>query len=376
MELTIEEMSGTSGPGGEDRFRRAHRSLLGPAWRYQLATDRPAGTSRLADAGEDPGVIELRHFFARTLRDGLQEASVAYPLLAQAAEVEQDPAKRDDAMLMVAGGLTLEEMSERLKLPSEVIQTWEANYFDLRDVRECLLFMHTAVICPLRGAGRMRFAAEIRLGVLAGPAGVRAVWDCDKPPVDEAERIFQRSIKMHLKMDAAAAMPISTEREALAYLKLGTRLVIEDNRIKLATSQLIEKCEQRRERIVRRELRAAAAAKREREWEERRRGEPRRCSPRELKAGLRDHQEVQARRAREERAAESPLARLRWTTSARPAPTPTVMKAVVRRQKQRPPRPKERSLGQKIPANSGRDHRPSVKRPAGRCHGAEAALVT
>ncbi len=49
-------------------------------------------------------------------------ARATFPLVAQAEDLEQDPARREAAMIMVVADMAAEEMGDRLKVPKAAIE--------------------------------------------------------------------------------------------------------------------------------------------------------------------------------------------------------------------------------------------------------------
>ena len=101
------------------------------------------------------------------------------------------------------------------------------------------------VIRPEQKAGRTQLAARLKLALMAGPEAARALASCGVSGlVDEAERLFERNLKLAAKLEEAGDLPFHSERERLAVL----RLPIEIMRLNLAKAKLVEKCTKVRER--------------------------------------------------------------------------------------------------------------------------------
>ena len=229
----------------QSRIWRGHRATEGPNWRYKLARARPHIRRGWRRSETILACASCVPILCAALRDGPQEAAAAFPIIAGAADLEQDPARRQTLKLMVVGGLPVEEMQERLKIPVAVIRVWEANYFDVRDGRDQVLWLESHVIRKEREAGNTEFAARLHLAAMAGPEGVRALLDCENAPVDEAERLFQRQLKLNLKYDVATNMPLGSESENFRFLQFSARLMIARQRLDLARAKLTEKCTRR-----------------------------------------------------------------------------------------------------------------------------------
>jgi hypothetical protein len=307
------------------------RTLRGPSWRRQLAasmcmkstrsTQRsgPTGSPRRPD---DPALRACCDYLGEAARRGVAAAGAKFPLVAQAEELEQDPARREAAMIMVMAGIAAEEMGDRLAIPRPAIERWEALHFDVRELRHAVAWISASVIRPEQKAGRTQLAARLKLALMAGPEAGRALVSCDlSGPVDEAERLFQRDLKLAAKFEEAADLPLHSERETVAVLNLK----IEQMRLGLAKAELAEKCAKVRERhelkvlrFKRQEARSAA-----------RRG----AAAVEARQAQRELARERARAdqvARAARAARSPLAQLQWL-SAPEGKTASFQQAAVQR---------------------------------------------
>ncbi len=116
--------------------RGCQRTLHGPSWRKQLglslcrkstrSTHRsgPTGSPRRP---EDAALRHLCDYLMLAARQGMAAARAKFPLVAQAEELEQDPARREAAMIMVMGDIAAEEMGNRLAIPRPTIELWEAS---------------------------------------------------------------------------------------------------------------------------------------------------------------------------------------------------------------------------------------------------------
>ena len=170
---------------------------------------------------------------------GVAAARTKFPLVAQAEELEHDPARRATAMIMAMAGIAADEMGDRLAIPGAAIELWEALNFDVRDLRCASAWIGAEVIRPEQQAGRTELAARLKLALMAGPEAARALVSCGVSGlVDEAERLFQRDLKLAAKLEEAGDLPLRSERETLAVL----RLPIEIKRLDLAKAKLAEQC--------------------------------------------------------------------------------------------------------------------------------------
>ena len=146
--------------------------------------------------------------------------------------------------------------------------------------------------------------------------------------VDEADRLFQRDLKLAAKFEEAADLPLRSERETVAVLNLKT----EQMRLGLAKAELAEKCAKVRERhelkVLRVKLQAKLAADRQAAGG-RRRGAAA-AAARQAERELARERTRADQVARAARAAQSPLAQLQWM-SATEGKTASSQQATVQR---------------------------------------------
>jgi hypothetical protein len=355
--------------------------MRGPGWRRQLAASRPASQSRptnpsrstsSAPRPDDPALREYGVYVEHAARDGVAAARAKFPRVAQAEDLEHDPARREAAMILVMAGIAAAEMSDRLAIPRAAIELWEALDFDVRDLRHALAWIWTEVIRPEQKAGRTQLAARLKLALMAGPEAARALLSCElSGPVDEAERLFQRNLKFQAKLDEAADLPLRSERETLAVL----RLPVEIKRLDLAKAKLAEKCRNARERqelkVLRVKLQAERAAARLAAGG-RRREAARQATHERARERARADQA-----ARAVRAAQSPLAQLQWMSTTEGTTASSKQRAVQqsaadRRSSAKPRQPAVQRIARPRPKTG----RPGLAGPLGndRCHAVQEYL--
>ena len=261
-------------------------------------------------------------------RQGMAAARAKFPLVAQAEELEQDPARREAAMIMVMGDIAAEEMSDRLAIPRPTIELWEALNFDVRDLRRAVAWIAVEVIRPEQKAGRTQLAARLKLALMAGPEAARAlVSSGESGLVEEADRLFQRDLKLAAKFEEAADLPLHSGPETVAVLNLK----VEQMRLGLAKAELAEKCAKVRERH---ELKVLRFKRQERDPPLAKRSAARRGAAavegREAERELARERARADQLARAARAAQSPLAQLQWM-SATEGKTASSQQATVQR---------------------------------------------
>lgn len=287
-----------------------HRSGLGPAWRLELATSWPRDVDRL-----DPLIGQLRQYLAA--KADPHAARVAYPLVAGAADLQADTCLASNLMLMVLANLPLAEMAERTGQTPAQLELWEQIYFDCRDLREATCWLAAHVIEPAARNGDHKLASKQKLAIVAGPQAIRSLLDTEGGvPLDEAERLFARHVKLHVKIDVATNMVTSTPQDSVRFLKLYAANDLQMRRLKLAGEKLAQQCVARREKHERAKLQLELAHKREEQKAILRQNRATERQQRQATAAAAQiaaqRQAAKAKRAEEVRVANSPLKALRW----------------------------------------------------------------
>jgi hypothetical protein len=307
-----------------------------------LVNDLRRRPSRGLLAAADAWVRHARDYLSVCGQDrsGPEEAAKHHPAIAAAAKLmaEESPSGREvveGLQILVLGDCPRSEIAERLELSVEAVEAWEALYFDVREARQAVDWVHRHVILPAEQDGNTGLAARLRLAS-NGPAAACSIFDAGtNAPFREGQRLFDRKVRLALKFEEAAQLSLDSEARKLTYMKLHAQLQGREQHL----AYLERKLEQRsrdatfRWRQAEARLRAAERrAERERERAEERRleREARERKAREQRIRvLRHEQEVsrrktlrdeQIRRAKAQ-AATSALARLTWATSEGPVVT-------------------------------------------------------
>lgn len=318
------QASDSSGTGG------AYRGSEGPAWRWKLALAAPSRSYLRTREHVDPLTRAAHAYVLLRRRDtaAAEEARRQYPEIAAAERLVEDPAQSDVLKLLTLAGCERTEIAARTALEARVVETWEQLFFDVRPMREAVGWIQTHVIRPEQDAGREAQAARLKLAWSLGPAGAQAVLDADtRFPVTAAQQHFDRSLKLHLKFQEAIALPLATPQDQMRFVKFYADLNLAERRLQLEERKLHARCieaqrrhelaEMRREEArQRQERRAAKQAERVKRADRRMQQKREQALRREEEALLQQAQLGAEQRAARERAAASPLARLRWAAPA------------------------------------------------------------
>lgn len=305
-----------------EEFARYQRGMHGPSWRAQAANSREIrpGT-RLAEVADDL-MLDFSKYSRIKGRNGggVEQAAVHYPIIAAADKLNEDQEKAAELKLMVVADMPSEEMQTRTGTETPILQAWESLFFDARNQRQATVWLCRHVIEPEVSAGNNEFASKLKVAIMTGPVAVRGMLDMKKGIcLDEGDRLFQRRIKLNQKFDVAVNTPTDSEQLQMFFMKLHVSLMAAEKRQTIAEQRLAQHCAEARDRFELKKLRLEQAAEirmvrqneKLRNAERRAAGEAsRRRSAEEL---TRYHAEARWK-AMHCRAAESPLAQLRWSS--------------------------------------------------------------
>lgn len=316
---------------------QARRNVRGPAWRFDLAESlQPQSPfSRQARRLLQQYDVHVQHAHAyvnlgRRGADGCQQASEKFPTIA-AEKLNQNHALCAQTKLLVLGDCPLPEVAESLQIDEQVVEVWEKLFFDIRESREAIGWIFAHIIRPEQNSGNGSVASRFKLAYLGGPAGARALLDAEtRAPLTAAEQLFDRSLKLDLKLDEAVTAPFGSGRDKFRFINNSLNMQLAGQRLEVERQKLAARCDDALRKHELAKLRLVTAADRQRRQEE----------ERARKAQQRNQQQQEIAEAREEqrrlrgeallaeqqaaraRAAASPLARLTWSF-ATPAQTDT-----------------------------------------------------
>jgi hypothetical protein len=213
----------------------------------------------------DPLTIDTARFYALCAggADGNLRATKKYPHLAQAILLHEDATKTDVMKLLILVDAPPTTIAQRVGVEPVVVEAWERLFFDVRDLRSAVGWISGQVIEAEYQGGYAALAARMKLALTAGVEGVNAILVLDQgAPVDEAERLFQRQLKLHLKFDEAVNMPFTSERSRMGFIQVYIDLLSEERRLELAGKQLAARCAAARDRYELAKMRLKATQER------------------------------------------------------------------------------------------------------------------
>ena len=220
-------------------------AIHGPASRWQLASDAGPGISHRLARNYDQHTVDAYEFIrlCRTGSKGRQQAIEKYPLIARAEELNSNEALTAQLKIAVLGGLDGPEIASRFSLESQLLDTWEKLFFDARGRRQHVGWVQAHIVIPAQRADGLELAARLKLVAAAGPVAARAVLDCDsRVPIEEGKRLFDRRLKLSLKFDAACSMPLDSDRDRLAFLRMHVEMMGREQNLRLQERKLEQRC--------------------------------------------------------------------------------------------------------------------------------------
>lgn len=303
-----------------EEFARYQRGMHGPSWRAQAASNREIrpGT-QLAEVADDL-LVDFSKYSRIKGRNsgGIERAAVHYPIIAAADKLNEDQEKTAALKLMVVADMPSEEMQTRSGTKTSILQAWENLFFDARNQRQATAWLCRHVIEPEVSAGNNEFASKLKVAIMTGPITVRGMLDMQEGVcLDEADRLFQRRIKLNQKFDVAVNMPTDSEQLQMFFMKLHVSLMAAEKRQTMAEQRLAQRCVEARDRFELAKMRLEKAAElRAAKLNEKMRNSERRrnsaASRRRAAQELDGYRAQALRRTIQARVAESPLSLLRW----------------------------------------------------------------
>jgi hypothetical protein len=226
-------------------------------------------------------------------------AAKTYPAIAAAQAAWDDPQIRTELKILILANCPADEIARVTGIAPEAEHAVEQLFFDVRTSRSAPGWIQRTAIEPEAEAGNGELASKLRLAFLAGPIAARLILTPDAQlPLNSAHRLLHRQMRLHLKATQALAMPLDTPVKKERCLKQFNDLNLAEQRIRLAQQRLQYRCAETLRQLEVARCRAERQARRE-----------------QARAARRQEELARAKE-RQECAATSPLAQLRWHCSA------------------------------------------------------------
>lgn len=223
-----------------------HHSLKGPSFRWRLA-DKFRTLSRSSelwtwlDKPTRQAIKCLREM--RSHEQGSGRAIEQFPVVTAAFELQRSEKALETLKLSILGNLPKDEISERMNIDQEVMETAELLFFDIRGKREATSWMTCHVFMPAVKGGDMDLAAKMKLAFFGGPVMASAVLDAqDNLPIDDAQRLVDQEVLLHGKLQAALEFRLN-ETTAPQFLETYLNYDLARQKLEFAREKFRHKCE-------------------------------------------------------------------------------------------------------------------------------------
>lgn len=308
----------------------AYLRFDGPDWRSQRAATLRAGGTRRQLSEADGQIRQLYCYLELCARGDSQRAcaQARYPATAAACALAEDEVRSSTAKILALAGCPAGEIAQRVGADEQTVTTWEDLFFDVRGGLDAVGWIDAHIIQAALDRGNELFAAKLKAAAAGGPEAARAVLDLDsREPLTVGQHLFDRQLKLALKADAAAELPLESIRDKQYFTKLYAKIREEEVRLKLAQGRYQQFCHQRRDQHELAKIReetaqqriAHKAAQQAQAQQDRQRREADARAHRAYQAASQERYLREEQQAAAARAAASPLSRLSWALPATPA---------------------------------------------------------
>jgi hypothetical protein len=307
------------GPGD---FEKRQRFMFGPDWRHRQAQALAASASRVWSPQLDPLVRDAA-LFLRRYAAGPNHQAVAvrkFPLVAAAMLLDQNQAINGPLRILVLGDCVPGQICGRLSLEPDALSTWEQLFFDVRAAREATDWILIRVILPEFERGDGILASKLKCACAGGPQVALAMIDADCRILEkQGAALFDLKLALYTKFEQALATVIDSDRSKLMFMKMHAALMLQELRMRHAEKRLLQRSAQS---LRKHEYSMRRVELQRRRMEERAARDATRAAKAAAKAAkkARINDELHAQYLRRQtalaRAANSPLANLRWEYSS------------------------------------------------------------
>lgn len=143
--------------------------------------------------------------------------------------------------ILVLANCPRDEIAARLQIDEQIVAVIEDLFFDIRWALDASSWIVCRVIIPEMQTGAWDASAKFRLAYYGGPVMARAILDARvRVPFDGADRLFDREVLLHVKLQEA---PLG-DRERMEFLKFYLDFDIKRQRLELDKKKFAYKCEQ------------------------------------------------------------------------------------------------------------------------------------
>lgn len=217
-----------------------NQALGGPAFRWKLAKQLAEAPGRLRRRDLDRWTSEAALYLRRLKQTNRSRAEQAYPEVAAACTLMENPSAAKTLKLSILGQLPREETAARLGVSVEVLTFAEALFFEIGELGKATGWMTANVFVPEARFGSKELAAQLKLAHFGGPFVARELLEShENLPEDEAQQIVAQEMLLHSKLRAALEFDLD-QGSAVEFARLYLEYDLERQQLKFAQEQFRE----------------------------------------------------------------------------------------------------------------------------------------
>jgi hypothetical protein len=228
-------------------FVRMSRHVDGPSWRWALAR-REAARETAGPLAKVDKLVEDAADYLRLTAQGEFDSLLAarrYPEIHAAVAFWQNEASSVPFKILAIGGCQQFDMARRFGMDVTTIAAVEAIFFDVRAALNATDWIVHGVILAEQRAGNVDLATRLRAAFFHGPLAAELIVDtAERLPSAEADRLFDQSILLHMKVQEALAVPLKNEKSALEFTKVYLDYRLKAKKLELEIEDFRHRCGQ------------------------------------------------------------------------------------------------------------------------------------
>ena len=219
----------------------AWRGRYGPAWRFRTASGSAGSLRRCPVA--DRLTKDVRRFLSLKAAGATGEILArAFPLIAEAFEIQGDKRLADSLRLMIFGRFDSLELVRQTQRTAKTIQLWEAIFFDVDVAKDPVGWLMNHVVWREHDAGNEQLAGFLHAALCGGPRVARRLLHGPGPAPQDPEKHtawMREQSEIHI-LGLSLTHP-KTREEFMQFQELVVKMVVEDQKNALAKMRLANK---------------------------------------------------------------------------------------------------------------------------------------
>ncbi len=245
----------------DNSWATAPHWMQSPDWRWTMAGQFAGCRSKPGADHFDQDARDAAAYRRGYAGGAKSRADERYPHIAVAEALANDPATSEKLKVLVLAACPQREIAKRLGVAEEVVRLWESLFFDVRERLPALDWVLAKVIWPEQIHGSRSLASKLKLAFAGGPVAARAVLELESRVLLTAgERLFDRRLRLELKLDEALAIPLVTSQDNYRFVEFYAELRLSERQLELDKQELEERCRAalRRHELVKLRLQRAS----------------------------------------------------------------------------------------------------------------------